>query len=91
MSNLIVVPEFPQSKSDFGCLNSPPVTKRCFGDISIFMPQSIKHEIVELTSFPFDMFVIFELWFERAANIIDLCDIDLSPGNVIVPLIGIIL
>ena len=37
------------------------------------------------------VFEIFELWFERAANIIDLCDIDLSPGNVIVPLIGIIL
>ena len=87
----VVVPEFPQFKSIVGSENFPPRTCITFSLSNISMPQCSKHLRVEITSSPFDRFEICDSPFDIAAKIRALCDSDLSPGKVMVPLIDILL
>ena len=86
----VVVPEFPQFKSVDGSVKLPPRISVVCPSSNILIPQCTKQSRVETTSFPSDKLEICDSPFDIAAKIRALCDNDLSPGNVNVPLIDIL-
>jgi hypothetical protein len=54
------------------------------------MPQASKHFRVDCTSAPVDRLEIRDSPLANAANMSDRWEIDLSPGNVMLPLMAIL-
>ena len=87
--NLIVVPEFPTSSISVGGFNPLipfPFIKTSLPAISISTPIFLKQETVLRQSCPIKKLLTLLFPFDIAENIIDLCDMDLSPINSKVPL-----
>ena len=90
-SKRVVVPELPQSKESIGSDNFPPFTTTSFPSSLILIPQASKHSRVDCTSAPVDKLDIRDSPSANAENISARWDIDLSPENVNVPLMTILL
>ena len=89
-NNLVVVPELPQSNGLVGSENFPPFTITSFPSSHIWMPQASKHFRVDCTSAPVDRLEIRDSPLANAANMSDRWEIDLSPGNVMLPSMAIL-
>ena len=88
VSNLALVPELPKYIFFFDCDNelSPfPWIKILLFSFVIFTPSDLKASIVCVTSSDINILFISDMPFEIDGIIIDLCEIDLSPGISIFP------
>ena len=84
--NLIVVPEFPQSRFEIGADNFPldEIIKSPLN--SALIPKAWQTLSEESGSCPFEKFLIVDFPFASDENITALWEIDLSAGIVILPL-----
>ena len=88
-NNRVVVPEFPQSRGSFGSVNFPPLMTTSSPSSRIRIPHASRHLRVDITSAPVDRLDMRDVPSANAANMSDRWEMDLSPGNVISPLMPI--
>ena len=86
-NNRMVVPEFPQSRGSLGSENTPPIIQTLLPSLWLSIPHWARHFLVDSTSSPVDILWIIHSPSVREANIRDRCEMDLSPGRLISPLI----
>ena len=84
--NLIVVPEFPQSRFEVGADNLLSDVMVKFPLNSALIPKAWQTLREDNGSCPFEKFLIIDFPFASDENITALWEIDLSAGIVIVPL-----